>query len=263
MEWRIERAMQGALSITRANDASRTTTRRTRSLARCDARRVGSRVVATSTGAKRNLRMNRESVDAYLRDGCGRCEHYQTPQCKVHAWTDALRALRVAALEAGLTETMKWGSPCYTLGDANVAMLVAFRESCAISFFQGAGRDDPEGSLEPPGPNSRFGRYFRFRSIDEIAARRGAIDRLLAQAVALARSGATLKVAAAAEPVPEELERVLAADPGLRRAFDALTPGRRRSHILHVSGAKQSETRARRAERCAPAIRDGRGFQER
>jgi uncharacterized protein YdeI (YjbR/CyaY-like superfamily) len=219
--------------------------------------------VAPSTGVKRNLRMNRDSVDAYLRDGCGRCEHYQTPQCKVHAWTDALRVLRAVALDAGLTETMKWGSPCYMLGDANVAMLVAFRESCALSFFQGAGLDDPEGVLESPGPNSRFGRYFRFRSAMEVATRRSAIDRLLAQAVALARSGEKLAVAPAAEPVPEELERLLAADPGLRRAFEALTPGRRRSHILHVAGAKQSETRARRAEKCAPEIRAGRGFQER
>jgi len=207
--------------------------------------------------------MNRESVDAYLRDGCGRCEHYQTPQCKVHAWTDALRALRAVALEAGLTETMKWGSPCYTLGDANVAMIVAFRESCALSFFQGAGLDDPEGALEEPGPNTRFGRYFRLRSAGEVAAHRATIERLLAQAVALARAGTKLDVAPAAEPVPEELERVLASDAALRRAFDALTPGRRRSHILHVGGAKQSETRARRAEKCAPEIRAGRGFQER
>ena len=219
--------------------------------------------MAASTVAKRNLRMNRESVDAYLRDGCGRCEHYQTPQCKVHAWTDALRALRAAALDAGLAETMKWGSPCYTLGDANVAMIVAFRDSCAISFFQGAGLDDSEGVLEAPGPNSRFGRYFRFRSADEVAARRATLDHLLAQAVALARAGTRLDVAPAREPVPEELERVLTADPALRRAFDALTPGRRRSHILHVAGAKQSETRARRAEKCAPEIRAGRGFQER
>jgi len=219
--------------------------------------------VAPTSGVKRNLQMNRESVDAYLRDGCGRCEHYRTPQCKVHPWTDALRALRAAALEAGLTETMKWGSPCYTLGDANVLMLVAFRESCALSFFQGAGLDDPDGALEAPGPNSRFGRYLRFRSAGEVAARRTTLDRLLAQAIALARAGTKLEVAPAAEPVPGELERLLAADPTLKRAFEALTPGRRRSHILHIAGAKQSETRTRRAEKCAPEIRAGRGFQER
>ena len=75
--------------------------------------------------------MNRESVDAYLRDGCGRCEHYRTPACKVHLWTEALVALRQVVLEAGLEETMKWGSPCYTLGGKNVAMVVAQKDFSA------------------------------------------------------------------------------------------------------------------------------------
>jgi uncharacterized protein YdeI (YjbR/CyaY-like superfamily) len=54
-----------------------------------------------------------------------------------------------------------------------------------------------------------------------------------------------------------------AADPTSTRAFEALTPGRRRSHILYIAGAKQSETRTPRAEKCAPEIRAGRAFQER
>ena len=60
-----------------------------------------------------------------------------------------------------------------------------------------------------------------------------------------------------------ELEQRLEQDPELAQAFAALTPGRRRSHILHVSGAKQSDTRARRVERCVPEILAGRGFNER
>ncbi len=64
-------------------------------------------------------------------------------------------------------------------------------------------------------------------------------------------------------PVSAELAGRLATDARLRRAFEALTPGRRRSHILHIGGAKQSETRARRVEKCAPVILAGRGFNER
>ena len=55
----------------------------------------------------------------------------------------------------------------------------------------------------------------------------------------------------------------LEADEALHAAWDALTPGRQRSHILHVSGAKQADTRDRRAERCAADILEGRGFNER
>ena len=55
----------------------------------------------------------------------------------------------------------------------------------------------------------------------------------------------------------------LNAAPELKAAFVALTPGRRKSYILHVSGAKQAKTRAARAEKCVPMILSGRGFNER
>jgi uncharacterized protein YdeI (YjbR/CyaY-like superfamily) len=62
--------------------------------------------------------------------------------------------------------------------------------------------------------------------------------------------------------VPEELQATLNAAPEVRAAFDALTPGRRKSYILHVAGAKQAKTRVARAERCVPMILSGRGFNE-
>jgi uncharacterized protein YdeI (YjbR/CyaY-like superfamily) len=207
--------------------------------------------------------VNRESVDSYLQDGCGRCDHYRTPQCKVLLWTSALVALRKIVLEAGLVEEMKWGSPCYTLGGKNVLMIVSFRESCAMSFFKGASLEDPSGLLESAGPNAQHGRLIRFQGVERVEAHRAAIAALVAGAIAVERSGKKLPKAQLPESLPEELEARLAADPELRRAFEALTPGRKRSHVLHVSGAQQTETRARRAERCAADILAGKGFNER
>jgi uncharacterized protein YdeI (YjbR/CyaY-like superfamily) len=182
----------------------------------------------------------------------------------VHLWTDALVALRAMLLATGLVEEMKWGSPCYTLDGKNVVLLASFRESCALSFFKGAALTDDDGMLESPGPNSRFGRYLKFRSLKDVEARRAVAERLLAQAIALERAGT--KVAApptSSEAIPEELQLRLASDAALRAAYDALTPGRRRSHLLHIGSAKQAETRARRVERCVPDIKAGRGFNER
>jgi uncharacterized protein YdeI (YjbR/CyaY-like superfamily) len=207
--------------------------------------------------------MNTESVDAFLRDGCGRCEHYRTPACKVLRWTAPLVALRALAREAGLTEEMKWGHPTYTVDGRNVVILGAFKDRCTVSFVEGAGLPDPGGLLERPGPNSHRDRLVAFRSLEELEARREQVRSLLAAAVAFARSGERLPPRTEADPVPAELEERLAADPALRTAWDALTPGRRRSHVLHVSGAARAETRLRRAERCAPDILAGKGFQER
>jgi uncharacterized protein YdeI (YjbR/CyaY-like superfamily) len=207
--------------------------------------------------------MNTESVDAYLRDGCGRCEHYQTPKCKVHLWTPILEGLRDLLRAAGLVEEMKWGCPCYTLEGKNVAMIVALRDHSALQFFKGAGLADPEGLLTSPGPNSQYGRLLVLRSVAELDARRAAAAAFIAQAMELERSGVKIAPAATAEAMPEELAARLAEDPELARAYEALTPGRRRSHVIHVSGAKQSETRARRVDRCAEDILAGRGFNER
>jgi uncharacterized protein YdeI (YjbR/CyaY-like superfamily) len=207
--------------------------------------------------------MIQTNVDDYLRDGCGRCDQFKTPTCKVHLWTDELVALRALVRASGLDETVKWGSPCYTLGGKNVAMIVSYRDHCALQFWKGAALVDEEGVLVAPGESSRFVRLVPFRSMAEVKAKRAVAKRLLEQAIALEREGKQVDAKPAAEPVPAELAERLAADPALARAFEARTPGRRRSHILHVSGAKQSETRARRVDKCAPEILAGRGFNER
>jgi uncharacterized protein YdeI (YjbR/CyaY-like superfamily) len=203
------------------------------------------------------------NVEAYFTEGCGRCPKFRTPACKVHRLPDVLAALRALLLEAGLTETMKWGSPCYTLDGRNVVMLVAQTDACALSFFEGAALVDADGLLESPGPNSRIGRLLRFRASDEFLVRRAATKRLVAQAIALARAGTRVTRNAEPESLPDELAAHLAGDAALARAFAALTPGRQRSHILHLRGAKQAETRVRRAAQCAPDILAGRGFRER
>ena len=205
--------------------------------------------------------MNNASVESYLAEGCGRCEHYQTPQCKVHLWTEELLALREILRSSGLEETMKWGSPCYTFDGKNVAMMGSFRDYCSISFFKGVLLEDPKGVLEAPGPNSRHARLLKFRSLEDVERLAPQALDFLNQAVEIEKKG--LKVEAAeVEPLPDELEARLMAEDGLWDAFEALTPGRQRSFILHVAGAKNTETRVRRAEKCVPKIWAGKGFNE-
>ena len=207
--------------------------------------------------------MNRSDVDSYLADGCGRCDRYKTPECKVHRWTEPLKDLRALLLASGLTEEMKWGSPCYTLDGKNVAMLMSFMDRCALSFFGGALLSDEHGLLRVPGPNSRQARHLEFTSAEQVREHRVAIARYIEQAIEVKKAGLKVASETLPEPMPEELQQVLDADAELSAAFDALTPGRQRSYILHVSGAKQSKTRTSRAEKCIPKIVAGKGFNER
>lgn len=206
--------------------------------------------------------MNNTSVESYLADGCGRCERYQTPDCKVHTWQAELVALRAILRATALDEHMKWGAPCYALDGKNVLMLSALNDFCAISFLKGAALDDPDGVLVPPGPNSRHARYLKFTALVDVEARRGQIEDFVRKAIAAERAGVTIG-RAQMEALPDALAERLAASPELQAAFDALTPGRQRSHVIHVSGAKQDATQARRVEKCVPKIIAGKGFNER
>lgn len=207
--------------------------------------------------------MNNTSFESYLQDGCGRCGKFQTPECKVHSWTDTLAALRELLLSFGLEEAMKWGSPCYMVDGKNVLMLASFKEHCALSFLKGAALADEDGLLESAGPNSRIVRMIKFRSLDDLSGRREQVALLIQLAIDAEKAGVRVEVDRQPEPMPEELEQRLIRDPLLAQAFDDLTPGRQRSHILYVGGAKQSATREARVERCVPKILEGRGFNER
>lgn len=56
--------------------------------------------------------------------------------------------------------------------------------------------------------------------------------------------------------VPDELRAVLVADSDLSARFEALPPSHRRAWAAHVAGAKQAETRIRRAAKAVDGIRN-------
>lgn len=174
-------------------------------------------------------------------------------------WREELAAVRAILRDTELTEDFKWRAPCYTFAGGNVAMLWGFREACTLGFFKGVLLDDPEGLLAAPGENSRASRTLRFTSLAEVRAREPAIRGFVAQAVALEAAGARVDFPKDDLPHPAELTERLAADPALRAAFAALTPGRQRGWLLQFGSAKQARTRLARIERAAPKILQGKG----
>ena len=107
-------------------------------------------------------------VDNYLLEGCGRCELYQTPGCKVHSYTKELKALRKIMLESGLKEEFKWKQPCYSLNGKNVIILSAFKDYAFLSFFKGSLLKDANKLLHSPGKNSQAARQLRFTDVKDV-----------------------------------------------------------------------------------------------
>ncbi len=144
-----------------------------------------------------------------------------------------------------------------------MAIIIPLKDACAFSLFKGALLKDPKRILQKVGEHTQAGRWIKFTSVKEITAKQSILRTYIHEAVEVEKSGKKVALKSASEyVVPEELQARLDAAPELRAAFEALTPGRRKSHIFHVAGAKQAKTRAARAERCAPMILSGRGFNE-
>jgi uncharacterized protein YdeI (YjbR/CyaY-like superfamily) len=178
-------------------------------------------------------------------------------------WQKEADKLRKIALDCDLSEEKKWGKPCFTYQKKNVAIVIPLKEACAFSFFKGALLKDPKHILQKVGEHTQAGRWIKFTSLKEITAVQSTLRNYLSEAIKVEASGKKVALKKASEyAVPEELQARLDGTPALRAAFDALTPGRRKSYIFHVAGAKQAKTREARVERCVPMILSGRGFNE-
>jgi uncharacterized protein YdeI (YjbR/CyaY-like superfamily) len=182
---------------------------------------------------------------------------------KAKKWQTEMQALRTILLATDLTEELKWGEPCYTLGKANVVLIHGFKEYCALLFFKGALLKDPKGILIQQTQNVQAARQVRFTDIQQIATLAPTLKTYIKEAIKVEQAGLKVEYKKAEEfAIPEELEQVFAKSPGLRKAFEDLTPGRQRAYILHFSAAKQSKTRVARIEKAMPQILAGKGLND-
>lgn len=202
-------------------------------------------------------------IDEYFLNGCGRCERFATADCSTRRWQPGLAALRQICLDCGLTETVKWGHPCYQHAGRNIGLLGALRSDFRISFFDAVLLNDPQGILEKPGPNTQHACLIRFTEIAQVQQMQPQICSFLSQAMSHAEAGIRPVRKSAELVLPAELTDALLADPMLAAAFEALTPGRQRSYVINLSSAKKSETRIARISRFRKGILAGKGLNER
>ncbi len=178
-------------------------------------------------------------------------------------WNDELIQLRRFVLACNLVEVVKWGVPCYMYNNKNILLFHAFKEYCAIGFFKGSLLLDSENILSQPGENSQSGRQIRFTSVKEISALEQIIKAYIFEAIEVERAGLKVKMKTTSEyAMPDEFVDELKKSQELKKAFEALTPGRQRGYLLHFSSAKQSETRTQRIDKCKNKILAGKGFND-
>ena len=185
-------------------------------------------------------------VDQYLR---------RAKKCQ-----EEMKKLRRISLDCGLTEELKWGKPCYTFQKSNIVIIQGFKEFCALLFCKGALLNDPNGILKKFGWQAA--RRIPFTNVREIVEMEPILKTYIREAIEAERAGLEVNFKKNPEPIPEEFQNKLDEIPGLKAAFDALTPGRQRGYILYFSAAKQSKTRESRVEKCVQQILNGKGLND-
>jgi uncharacterized protein YdeI (YjbR/CyaY-like superfamily) len=182
---------------------------------------------------------------------------------KAKTWQKEIEQLRSIVLDCGLQEELKWGSPCYTLGKANIVLIHVFREYCALLFFKGALLHDTHGILVQQTKNVQAARQIRFTNAKEITKLKSVLKAYIYEAIEIEKAGLKVILKKTLEfTMPEEFQKKLNKKPALKTAFYALTPGRQRAYLLYFSSAKQSQTREARIEKYAPNILKGKGLND-
>jgi uncharacterized protein YdeI (YjbR/CyaY-like superfamily) len=188
-------------------------------------------------------------VDAYL--------------SKLETWKEESEKLRTLLLDCGLTEELKWRKPCYTFQDSNVIIIQGFKEYCALLFCKGALLKDSKGILIQQTENVQAARQIRFTNLGEIVKLAPVVKAYAKEAMEVEEAGLEVTYKKTSEfAMPDELQKKLDKDRKFKAAFEALTPGRQRGYLLHFAGAKQSQTREARIEKCLPQILKGMGLND-
>lgn len=182
---------------------------------------------------------------------------------KASQWQDEYEALRNIILDCGLTEELKWGTPCYTFQNSNIVLIHGFKEYCALLFFKGALMSDPNGILVQQTRNVQSARQVRFTDVKEIIKLEKVLKTYIYEAIETERAGLKVQLKKTSDyEVPEEFQKRLNKMPKLKKAFEGLTPGRQRAYLFYFSSAKQAKTRESRIEKYLPKILSGQGMED-
>lgn len=182
---------------------------------------------------------------------------------KASQWQTEFQKLRTVILGCGLDEQLKWGQACYTFQNKNIVLMHGFKDYCALLFFKGVLLSDADNILIQQTENVQSGRQIRFTNLKEIVKMEKILKAYIYEAIELEKAGLKVKLKKTSDfKMPEEFKNKLDKKPALKKAFEALTPGRQRQYIFYFSQPKQSKTRESRIEKSTVQILDGKGLND-
>lgn len=154
-----------------------------------------------------------------------------------------------------VVETIKWGMPSFTHAGKILAHMAAFKQHCALGFWQGRQLLDSEKGNEAMGQFGRIGTLSDLPSQHELAELVKRAKALIDEGVKPARSGGTTRKPP--PEVPADLAAELARHATAARTFAAFPPSAQREYVEWIVEAKRAETRARRLAQSIEWLNEG------
>ena len=175
-------------------------------------------------------------------------------------WTVQLKLLRTLLNSFPLTETIKWGGPVYVLNGKNLIGIGAFKNHCALWFFQGALLQNNTELLVNAQEGKTSGlRQIRFDKDSVIPTE--LLSKYISESIELSKQGKVIKPNLKKEIIiPSELMGQFEKDQKLSEAFSDLSPGKQREYSEYIIEAKRKETKQKRIEKIIPMIKIGEGL---
>ncbi|MGB7786549.1 MAG: DUF1801 domain-containing protein [Salinimicrobium sp.] len=177
-------------------------------------------------------------------------------------WEEELKQLRELMTSTELEETVKWGGPVYMIDGKNVLGIGAFKNHCALWFFQGALLEENTDLLV----NAQEGktkalRQIRFEKGDNLPIKE--LKKYVSEAIWNQKKGKELKPETDKKiDIPLELATAFQKDRALKKAFEDLTPGKQREYCEYIAEAKRETTKTSRLEKISPMIKAGVGLND-
>lgn len=179
------------------------------------------------------------------------------------AFRGGVEKLRALLLGLGLEESIKWGAPAYSHNGRLLIGIAAFKNYFALWFHQGALLADEAGVLfNAQEGKTKALRQWRFEAARDVKVR--AVKAYVREAMQLEEEGKRIAPERRRPvTVPPELRAALSKSAPARKAFEALTLGRRREYADYVAEAKRDDTKQKRVAKILPMIRAGKGLNDR
>ena len=175
---------------------------------------------------------------------------------------DILMILHDLLISTELSETIKWGTPCYTINEKNVIGLGVFKGHVAIWFFQGALlKDEAKVLFNAQNDKTKALRKWCFVTVDDIDAEK--IIAYANEAIANEKQNKRVKFNRNKKLIiPPELEEAFSQDNYLKLSFQEFSPGKQREFANYIANAKQTKTKETRLQKIIPMINNRIGLND-